>query len=78
MIFSKNTVVGSWGDPLVWSQMQGSSSLSPPTYGVLHSLVVRLLWEQDVGGSNPSTPTYEGSLSASDPSFLVDIKYFIH
>ena len=43
-------------EPLVYTQVVGSSSLSLPTLRDVAQLVARLVWDQDVAGSNPVIP----------------------
>ena len=45
-------------EPLVYTQIVGSSSLSLSTFRDVAQLVARLVWDQDVAGSNPVIPTY--------------------
>ena len=44
-------------EPLVYTQVVGSSSLSLPIFRDVAQLVARLVWDQDVAGSNPVIPT---------------------
>ena len=44
-------------EPLVYTQVVGSSSLSLSTFRDVAQLVARLVWDQDVAGSNPVIPT---------------------